>query len=313
MSGVIEVIQGKMEDVTLPEQVDVIVSEWMGYMLLRESMLDSVIYARDRWLKPGGALYPSSATCVRAPCRAARDVPRSRAPRRPLTLRAPRRAPRRHPRAHARSMYLAPIQTSSLQDRSAQLSQSMQEWASFVEYMRAEHAIALDCLNESYEREHGEYYLRTAQWQSLDASTVVGRPCAWHTFDVGTVTVDELKRAARGPFTCTVLATGPVQALAGWFDVRFEGSTESPAVAPVVLSTAPECGYTHWGQQVFLLVNELQAQQGDVIAGEAALTRQPKNERTLHLDLTYALRRHSPAAPAGEEVAPQVSVRHAID
>ena len=33
----------------------------MGYFLLRESMLDSVLVARDRFLKPGGALYPSHA------------------------------------------------------------------------------------------------------------------------------------------------------------------------------------------------------------------------------------------------------------
>lgn len=29
-------------------QVDVIVSEWMGYALLFESMLDSVLHARDK-------------------------------------------------------------------------------------------------------------------------------------------------------------------------------------------------------------------------------------------------------------------------
>lgn len=29
-------------------QVDVIVSEWMGYTLLFETMLDSVLHARDR-------------------------------------------------------------------------------------------------------------------------------------------------------------------------------------------------------------------------------------------------------------------------
>jgi protein arginine N-methyltransferase 1 len=28
----------------------------MGYFLLRESMFDSVIYARDRWLKPDGVM-----------------------------------------------------------------------------------------------------------------------------------------------------------------------------------------------------------------------------------------------------------------
>ena len=58
---VIEVIQGMVESISLPEKVDIIISEWMGYFLLRESMLDSVILARDRFLKPGGALYPSHA------------------------------------------------------------------------------------------------------------------------------------------------------------------------------------------------------------------------------------------------------------
>ena len=29
-------------------QVDVIVSEWMGYFLFYESMLDTVLYARDK-------------------------------------------------------------------------------------------------------------------------------------------------------------------------------------------------------------------------------------------------------------------------
>ena len=48
----ITVLQGKAEEVELPEKVDVIVSEWMGYMLLYETMLPSVLYVRDKWLKP---------------------------------------------------------------------------------------------------------------------------------------------------------------------------------------------------------------------------------------------------------------------
>jgi hypothetical protein len=32
------------------DQVDVIISEWMGYCLLYESMLNTVIFARDKWL-----------------------------------------------------------------------------------------------------------------------------------------------------------------------------------------------------------------------------------------------------------------------
>ena len=47
----ITLIRGKVEEVTLPvTHVDVIVSEWMGYSLFYESMLDTVIYARDKWL-----------------------------------------------------------------------------------------------------------------------------------------------------------------------------------------------------------------------------------------------------------------------
>ncbi|CAM9397452.1 unnamed protein product [Ectocarpus sp. 8 AP-2014] len=64
---VIQVIQGSAESIQLPEKVDVIVSEWMGYFLLRESMLDSVVVARDKWLKDTGVMFPSHATMVWAP------------------------------------------------------------------------------------------------------------------------------------------------------------------------------------------------------------------------------------------------------
>ena len=62
-SDVVEVIQGKLEDLTLPvEYVDIIISEWMGYFLLYESMLDTVIYARDKYLRPGtGIMMPDKA------------------------------------------------------------------------------------------------------------------------------------------------------------------------------------------------------------------------------------------------------------
>lgn len=63
----VQVIEGRAEDVELPEKVDCIVSEWMGFYLLHESMLDSVISARDRWLKPGGLMLPSSARIWAAP------------------------------------------------------------------------------------------------------------------------------------------------------------------------------------------------------------------------------------------------------
>ena len=70
--GVMEVVQGMVEEVDKnvelqPHSVDVLLSEWMGYCLLYESMLSSVLYARDRWLKPGGAILPDTATIVSSP------------------------------------------------------------------------------------------------------------------------------------------------------------------------------------------------------------------------------------------------------
>lgn len=55
----ITLIKGRIEDIQLPvEKVDVIISEWMGYFLLFESMLDSVLYARDLYLADDGSVYP---------------------------------------------------------------------------------------------------------------------------------------------------------------------------------------------------------------------------------------------------------------
>jgi len=63
LDHVITLLKGKVEEVTLPvEKVDIIISEWMGYFLLYESMLDTVIFARDKWLVPGGLIFPDKAT-----------------------------------------------------------------------------------------------------------------------------------------------------------------------------------------------------------------------------------------------------------
>jgi len=42
--------------------VDIIISEWMGYCLFYESMLDTVLFARDKWLAPDGLMFPDKAT-----------------------------------------------------------------------------------------------------------------------------------------------------------------------------------------------------------------------------------------------------------
>jgi len=65
-SKIIEVIQARIEDITeemIPgdKPIDVIISEPLGIYLLNERMLETYVIARDRWLKPGGRMFPTRA------------------------------------------------------------------------------------------------------------------------------------------------------------------------------------------------------------------------------------------------------------
>ena len=63
LSDIVTIIRGKVEEIELPvPKVDIIISEWMGYCLFYESMLDTVLYARDKWLVEGGLMFPDKAT-----------------------------------------------------------------------------------------------------------------------------------------------------------------------------------------------------------------------------------------------------------
>ena len=72
LSSKITLLQGKMEEVKMPAhhmnngKVDIIISEWMGYFLLYESMLDTVLGARDMYLMEGGKIFPDKATIYMA-------------------------------------------------------------------------------------------------------------------------------------------------------------------------------------------------------------------------------------------------------
>jgi protein arginine N-methyltransferase 6 len=66
----IKVIKKSIEDLNTNEieSVDIIVSEWMGFYLVHEGMLNSVIIARDKFLKSNGLMFPKIAKLYAAPC-----------------------------------------------------------------------------------------------------------------------------------------------------------------------------------------------------------------------------------------------------
>lgn len=70
IQNTVVVIHSKVEDIH-PDRlgkVDIIISEWMGFYLVHEGMLDSVLFARDNFLREDGLLFPSIAKLYASPC-----------------------------------------------------------------------------------------------------------------------------------------------------------------------------------------------------------------------------------------------------
>lgn len=61
------ILHGRLDEVVIPEQVDVIVSVMTGNFLLTEDLLPVLFQARDTLLKPGGHLIPDMAVMEAVP------------------------------------------------------------------------------------------------------------------------------------------------------------------------------------------------------------------------------------------------------
>lgn len=150
---IVTVIQSKIEDVELPEKVDVIVSEWMGYFLLRESMFDSVIVARDRWLKPEGAMFPSHASMSIAPM----------------------------------------CNEDDSNKRFSEFSGAMDGWRSFVERTKTSWGVDMSVLSSAFKKEQEQYSLRTSAWAELSPSDLIGDEVEIAAWDLKTCTLEDIK------------------------------------------------------------------------------------------------------------------------
>eukprot|EP00123_Amoebidium_parasiticum_P001557 comp12674_c0_seq1/m.7764 comp12674_c0_seq1/g.7764 ORF comp12674_c0_seq1/g.7764 comp12674_c0_seq1/m.7764 type:complete len:507 (-) comp12674_c0_seq1:550-2070(-) len=60
------VVKGKIEEIELPEKVDMIISEPMGILLVNERMLETYMIAR-KWLKPDGNMFPTTGVIYMSP------------------------------------------------------------------------------------------------------------------------------------------------------------------------------------------------------------------------------------------------------
>lgn len=249
VADVVQVMQTSLEDLELPEKVDIIISEWMGYFLLRESMLDSVIRARDRWLKDDGLMFPSHAT-----------------------------------------MYWAAISNEiDRENKLAEYHQSMNEWDKFKEETKQFYDVSMDVLEEQFDREQKEYYLQSAIWFELAQEHIVSTPVIIKRLDLHTCTLQDVAGVDPTDFRFRVREDCAVSGFAGWFTTDFFGRNERPCPRPVTLSTGPEVGYTHWGQQVFYLMEPIECHSDSTITGSVAMVRQTKNQRLYNVPFSFKL------------------------
>lgn len=218
-TDVIEVLHGCLEDVELPEKVDVIVSEWMGFLLFRESMFQSVLVARDRWLKPDGVMYPSRARLWMAPL-GNRDF-RDR--------------------------------------RQKETDVAMTSWAKLTADLATKYEIDLSALKSRYLDEHFQYNFRQAWLGYIKAEELRGEAQMLLDINMHTVKPEDLfgpphaltlKQVSAPP---NKTSPEPVYGLCGWFDVVFGGNDKLPAQKEFRLDTSPKEKPTHWAQTVLSL------------------------------------------------------------
>jgi len=256
VSNIVEVQQGSAEEMegVEPGSVDIIVSEWMGYFLLRESMLDTVVRVREKYLKKeGGHMFPSHATMFWSLI----DDERER------------------------------------QAKEQEFQQAITDWHAFTYETKQFYSLDMAGLSAQYEEEQKQYYLLSSAWAELRAEQVVGTPAAILKLDLKTCTFEDIKGVPTTPFKFTIpddRTDGPVRVsgFAGWFTTDFFGNDEEkPLPCPTTLSTAPDMGYTHWGQQVFHLVEGLELNPGDALEGTVSMGRQEGNARLYEVEVTF--------------------------
>jgi len=293
VADIVTVIQGAVEDIELPldgdsltteddlgsenQVVDIIISEWMGYFLLRESMLDSLIRARDKFMKPKtGLMFPSHTT-----------------------------------------MYVAPVVDEDERRISTQeYNHAMGDWSEFVQSTKSMYGVDMGVLGQNFDREQKEYYLLSSRWAELPADAILADPVIVKELDMCTCTLADSKGIFAGDPKSTFefdissddVGSGPVSGFAGWFTACFKSRTDENGVhapklpKPAFLSTGPENGHTHWGQQVFHLLSSIPLIQGETttIKGSLEMTRSKENARLYNCRIRYtSTRRKSTEAKDG--------------
>jgi protein arginine N-methyltransferase 1 len=288
----VTVIQSIVEKLSLPlpnegrDQVDIIISEWMGMALLRESMLDSVLFARDKFLRKDGSLWPSHVSIYVGLVKAQEAW------------------------ATAHDGLL-----DEMEDWDA-FSQDMADYELDTQSMREtyetesrHHFLG----HSSWQIMDGSDVIGEASmvW-TRDLNTVTAADAAEVRNATFAIDIPHLYRhsISKTQTETRRLRNLDVHGLLTWFTCDFSGNAAHPLnISTVELSTGPKMGYTHWGQQLSLFntAEPMVVNAGDVLAGQFSLTRRADNHRMYSIENGVALVQEETKTPfAIEEAQRQV-------
>jgi len=224
----------------------------MGYFLLYESMLDTVLVARDKWLTPGGLLFPDKASLFLVAIEDA-DYKREKMDFWDNVCELSGRTTLTRTRTRTRA------RTRRLSDRLV-LSSPDGFDMSCVKRLAMQEPVVDVC---------------DAEQICTSASCVL-------SIDLATVTLEDLAFSAK--FSLSAARNDYVHALVAYFDCTF-----SACHKPVMLSTSPRAPYTHWKQTVLYLDEVLVVNAGESLEGEIRVRRNEKNPRDVDIHLQLAL------------------------
>ncbi|KAI6039613.1 S-adenosyl-L-methionine-dependent methyltransferase [Pisolithus marmoratus] len=294
LTDIITVIRGKVEDISLPDDVthvDIIISEWMGYALLYESMLDSVLHARDRFLSPnGGVMAPSQCRMMLALCEG-NEIYKDR----------------------VRSW--SDIYGFDLSEMAKEVYDD-----AIVDIVPPESIVSSPCIIK-------DLHLNTITPRQLDFKSSFSLTCTspmrtkihafvlyFDTFFVAegnepldpSVPVTIVKEG--DPFLAEVWPVGgkPLpKRRASLGSGKFKTNEKKRLTS---FSTGPLSHPTHWKQTVFLLRDPIAAEEGTIVSGTFSCKKNGENSRELDVWIHYSIQ-HVEEPSAGETVVQIFTVR----
>lgn len=166
---------------------------------------------------------------------------------------------------------------------------SMEDWTNFSSNMISNYNINVDVLTTEFDKEQLDYFVYSALWTELHPEHLIGHSIIIKQLDLNTCTLKDAEGIDDIHYNIKIPFNTKVSGFAGWFTTDFMGSENIQLKKRVVLSTGPEVGYTHWGQQVFYLKDAITCSANSTISGNLSMTRQPVNQRLYNLNISVTV------------------------